>query len=238
MDTDMEHVDQHLWLQCEKSLAAGDNIEEPRKTARIGDEYQAKIPSLMKENERLQLICFPSCLDATTEVQDDILFGLSIPVTFVDSQNKNKEETMEMQANIKDPAKGQYGISGYGTDKDSILVPYSSGESWSKIDHDSFILGLYIFGKNFVLVNKFMGNKGMSNVISYYYGRFYRSSEHKKWSINIRKKKRKTFIPGKKIFKGWRQEELFSRLLPNVTDECKTHLTQVLFLQSLHNSHA
>ncbi|XP_076912877.1 uncharacterized protein LOC143571301 [Bidens hawaiensis] len=134
---------------------------------------------------------------------------------------KSKEETMETEAHVK----GKSGIFSCGTDNNLLAATFSSSkESWSAIEHDSFILGLYIFGKNLRVVNKFMGNKGLPNVLSYYYGKFYKSSEHQKWSMYRKKRVR----IGKKIFNGWRLHELLSRLLSNVTDECKASLTQVI----------
>ncbi|MFS7901719.1 putative transcription regulator Homeodomain-LIKE family [Helianthus anomalus] len=125
-------------------------------------------------------------------------------------------------------AKGEVCVVGCETDNGLVPVPCSSREEcWSVIEHDSFILGLYIFGKNLLVVNKFMGDKGMPNVISYYYGKFYRSGEHQQWSM-YRKNRIKKSLPGKKIFRGWRLQELLSRLLSNVTDECKASLTQVI----------
>lgn len=197
MDIDKKNVDKRgEWLQTEQSSAAGDVFGEPQKTPRIGDEYQAQIPSLMTENEPLQ--------SAKTEVQNQFEFDLSIPVIWVPKS----------------------GLLGSGNDNDLLPVPGSSAESWNVIEHDSFLLGLYIFGKNLRIVNKFVGNKGMPNVLSYYYGKFYRSGEHQKWSTYRKKRSRKS-VPGKKIFNGWRRQELLSRLLPNVTDECKTSLTQI-----------
>ncbi|KAJ0808274.1 putative transcription regulator Homeodomain-LIKE family [Helianthus annuus] len=129
-------------------------------------------------------------------------------------------------------AKGEFCVVGCETDNGLVPVPVpvpcsSREECWSAIEHDSFILGLYIFGKNLRVVNEFVGDKGMPNVISYYYGKFYRSGEHQKWSM-YRKKRIKQSLPGKKIFRGWRLQELLSRLLSNVTDECKASLTQVI----------
>ncbi|XP_076884812.1 uncharacterized protein LOC143534112 [Bidens hawaiensis] len=178
MDTDIEDVDKQVdWLHSEKYSAAGNIYGEPQKTTRIGDEYQAQIPSLMTENERLQLI------------------------------------------------KGKSGIIGCKADNNLLAAPCSSSkEPWSEIEHDSFVLGLYVFRKNLRVVNKFMGNKGLPKVLSYYYGKFYKSSEHQKWSMYRKKRVR----IGKKIFNGWRLHELLSRLLSNVTDECKASLTQVI----------
>ncbi|KAI3682752.1 hypothetical protein L1987_82971 [Smallanthus sonchifolius] len=222
MDKHIDDVDKRVeWLHSEQYSAAGNVFGEPQKTTRVGDEYQAQIPCLMTRNERLQLIKIPVCHDD----QNRFEFGLSIPITWVHNQQTNKEETMEIdQAN----AKGEYGIVGCGTDNNLLPVPCSSSkESWSAIEHDSFVLGLYIFGKNLRVVNKFMGNKGMQHVISYYYGKFYRSNEHQKWSMYLKKRISKS-VPGKKIFTGWRLHELLSRLLSNVTDECKASLTQVI----------
>ncbi|GJS24311.1 homeodomain-like protein [Tanacetum coccineum] len=227
MDKIMEDVDKRVrWLQSEQySSTAGGVLGEPQKTARVGDEYQAQIPSLMTRNERLQLILSPLCHDAKTDVRDQFDFGLSIHVSWVHNQHKkNKEETL-----IDIKAKGRKsGIFGYGIDHNVFHVPCSSNEeSWSELEHDSFILGLYIFGKNFRVVNCFMGNKGMPHVLSYYYGKFYRSEQHQKWSTYIKKGRTKS-SPGRKTLRGWRRQELLSRLFPHVSDECKTRLTQVI----------
>ncbi|GJZ65292.1 homeodomain-like protein, partial [Tanacetum coccineum] len=221
---DSEDVDKRVeWLQSEQYSAAGDIFGEPQKTARVGDEYQVQIPSLMNKNEQLKLISSPDCHDAKTDVQNHFKFDLSIPITWIHNHRQKKEETlMEIQA------KGKSGILGTGTDNGLLAVPcLSIEESWSLIEQDSFILGLYIFGKNLRVVNKFMGNKGMPHVLSYYYGKFCKSDQHQKWST-YRKNILMKCSPGKKFLRGWRRQELLSRLLPHVTDECKTQLTQVI----------
>ena len=222
----MEDVDKRIeWLHSERYDITGDIFGEPQKTTRVGCEYQAQIPSLITKHERLQLIKSPLCHDAKTDDQNHFEFGRSIPVTWVHSQHKNKEETL-----MEIKAKGKSGVSGSKIDHNLIPVPSSSNEeSWSELEHDSFVLGLYIFGKNFHAVDSFMGNKGMQNVISYYYGKFYRSEQHQKWSMYVKKRRTKS-SPGRKTLRGWRRQELLSRLLPNVTDECKTRLTQVFVI--------
>nr|XP_043610251.1 uncharacterized protein LOC122581982 [Erigeron canadensis] len=221
MGKKVEDVDKRVeWLHHEKYSASYDVFGEPQKTARIGDEYQAQIPSLLTENERLQLIALPVCHDFKTDVQNPFEFGLSIPVSWVQNQHKKLKKSVKS-------AEGKSGVLGSRKRNYMLPIPCTSNETWSKNEHDSFLLGLYIFGKNLHAVSKFVGNKGMSNVVSYYYGTFYRSKEHKKWSIYWKKRIRKYLIPGKKIFKGWRLQELLSRLLPNVSDKCKTRLTQV-----------
>nr|GEU40915.1 homeodomain-like protein [Tanacetum cinerariifolium] len=210
LDKNMEDVDKRVeWLHCESHFA-GDIFGEPQKTARIGDEYQVQISSLMTKNDEVK-----------TDDQDLFDFGLSIPVTWVRSQHNNKKEEI-----IRIQAKGKSVKIGSKRKNRSCALPGSSvEESWSVIEQDSFILGLYIFGKNLRVVNKFIGNKGMPNVISFYYGKFYRSVQHQNWSTYVKKRRTKS-SPGRKTLRGWRRQELLSRLLPNVSDECKTRLTQ------------
>ncbi|GJS24306.1 homeodomain-like protein [Tanacetum coccineum] len=216
MDRNMEDVDKRVeWLHCEPNFA-GDIFGEPQKTTRIGDEYQAQIPSLMTKNDEVKI-----------DDQDHFDFGLSIPVTWVRSQHKKKKKNKKKER-IAIEAKGKSGKIGSKRKNRLLALPCSSvEESWSVIEQDSFILGLYIFGKNLRVVNQFMGNKGMPHVISFYYGKFYRSEQHQKWSMYIKKRRTKS-SPGRKTLRGWRRQELLSRLLPNISDECKTRLTQVI----------
>lgn len=110
--------------------------------------------------------------------------------------------------------------------KGYCLVPGSLGESWSDIEEASFMLGLYIFGKNLVQVKKFIGSKKMGDLLSFYYGKFYRSDRYNRWS-ECRKIRSRRCIYGQRIFTGLRQQELFSRLLPHVSEECQNTLMEV-----------
>ncbi|XP_038875274.1 uncharacterized protein LOC120067768 isoform X2 [Benincasa hispida] len=114
--------------------------------------------------------------------------------------------------------------------KDNIngchLVPGVSGEPWSNIEEAGFLLGLYIFGKNLVLVKKFVGSKQMGDILSFYYGRFYRSEKYRRWS-ECRKARGRKCIYGQRLFKGWRQQELVSRLLLHVAEDNKNALMEV-----------
>ncbi|KAF4355155.1 hypothetical protein G4B88_027027 [Cannabis sativa] len=104
-------------------------------------------------------------------------------------------------------------------------IPSLPTDSWSNSEVDSFILGLYIFGKNFFQIKRFMGNKDMGEILSFYYGRFYRSDAYRRWS-DSRKIKRKKCVTGRKIFTGWRQQELLSRLSPHVPGDSQTSLLE------------
>lgn len=108
-----------------------------------------------------------------------------------------------------------------------FLVPGSSVDHWSDIEKDSFLLGLYIFGKNLVLVKKFIGSKQMGNILSFYYGKFYRSCRYIRWA-ECKRKKSKTGKLGEQLFTGLRQEVLLSRLLPQLSEEDQTILLEVI----------
>eukprot|EP00268_Persea_americana_P027123 TRINITY_DN26600_c0_g1_i1.p1 TRINITY_DN26600_c0_g1~~TRINITY_DN26600_c0_g1_i1.p1 ORF type:complete len:935 (+),score=194.86 TRINITY_DN26600_c0_g1_i1:172-2976(+) len=105
-------------------------------------------------------------------------------------------------------------------------VPGSSGGSWSEMEQESFLLGLYIFGKNFVQVKRFIGSKGMGDILSFYYGKFYRSEGNRRWS-ECRKMRSRRCIYGQRIFTGWRQQELLARLLPHTSENCANTLLEV-----------
>ncbi|KAA8543135.1 hypothetical protein F0562_021370 [Nyssa sinensis] len=117
-------------------------------------------------------------------------------------------------------------IGGNKMDNGYCLLPGSGGEPWRGIEHDSFLLGLYIFGKNLFLVKRFVKSKEMGDMQSYYYGKFYRSNEHCRWS-ECRKMRNRRCIHGQKIFTGWRQQELLSRLFSHVSEECRNMLMEV-----------
>ncbi|KAJ4847054.1 hypothetical protein Tsubulata_037447 [Turnera subulata] len=107
------------------------------------------------------------------------------------------------------------------------LVPGSLGNAWSDMEEASFLLGLYIFGKNLVQVKRFVDSKTMGDVLSFYYGKFFRSERYQKWS-ECRKMRSRRCIYGQRIFTGPRQQELLSRLLPQVSEECKSTLLEAV----------
>ncbi|XP_048324404.2 uncharacterized protein LOC107411936 isoform X1 [Ziziphus jujuba] len=109
--------------------------------------------------------------------------------------------------------------------KSGYPVPGLSSHSWSDAEVDSFLLGLYIFGKNFFQIQRFMETKDMGKILSFYYGKFYRSHAHRRWS-DCRKIKRRKYVTGRKIFTGWRQQELLSRLFPHVPEEVQNTLLE------------
>ncbi|KAL5566056.1 hypothetical protein UlMin_029220 [Ulmus minor] len=105
-------------------------------------------------------------------------------------------------------------------------VPGFSTDPWTDSEVDGFILGLHIFGKNFIQIKRFLGNKGRGEILSFYYGKFYRSDAYRSWSDG-RKLKRRKNVTGRKIFTGWRQRELLSRLSSHIPEESQNMLLEV-----------
>lgn len=105
-------------------------------------------------------------------------------------------------------------------------LPYSPIALWSDLEAEVFLLGLYIFGKNLNLLSRLLGTKTVGDVLAYYYGKFYRSNEYKRWS-DCRKAKTRKCILGERIFQGWRQQELISRLKSKIPKEAHDSLIEV-----------
>ncbi|URE00841.1 hypothetical protein MUK42_20187 [Musa troglodytarum] len=103
--------------------------------------------------------------------------------------------------------------------------PGMPSSSWSEDESQSFLLGLYIFGKNLVQVKNFVGCKKMGDILSYYYGKFYRSDAYRRLS-ECRKVRSRRCILGHRIFTGWRQQEILSRVLPKIPKEVQDSLLE------------
>ncbi|XP_074587227.1 uncharacterized protein LOC141843096 [Curcuma longa] len=106
-------------------------------------------------------------------------------------------------------------------------LPGTISSYWSYNEAQSFILGLYIFGKNLVQVKKFIGCKNMGDILSYYYGKFYRSDAYNRW-LECRKLKSRRCIFGHRIFTGWRQQEFVSRVLPKISKDAQDTLLEAI----------
>lgn len=107
-----------------------------------------------------------------------------------------------------------------------IPLPGSCKASWSDSESQSFLLGLYIFGKNLVQVQRFVESKDMGDVLSFYYGKFYRSDAQRRW-VECRKTRSRRCILGHRIFTGWRQQELLSRLQSGRSKDVQGSLLEI-----------
>ena len=143
-----------------------------------------------------------------------------IDVTSGDGKEEGEPENLVLEKDIMAVLQPEHGGKGH------CLVPGCLGDIWSNLEEAGFLLGLYIFGKNLVLVKKFIGSKQMGDILSYYYGRFYRSEKYCRWS-DCRKIKSRRCIYGQRIFTGLRHQELLSRLLPLVSEDCQNTIMEV-----------
>ncbi|MQL80012.1 hypothetical protein Taro_012446 [Colocasia esculenta] len=104
-------------------------------------------------------------------------------------------------------------------------VPGVPVTTWTEDEEKIFLLGLYIFGKNLVQVRRFMECKKMGDILSFYYGSFYRSDVHRRWS-ECRKMRSRKCIFGQRIFSGWRQNELLQRLDASLSEAGRSALLE------------
>ncbi|KAE9598255.1 putative transcription factor MYB/SANT family [Lupinus albus] len=221
-----------------------DILGDWEKVPRIGDEYQAKIPSLVEAiylpkpelpSPLVQAQCVTenSCgmLESFISEEGQVI---SYENALLVGEGKNVEKVSNFQSSSKcnetciivsyPEMKTEMDQSG---GKDLLVHGFSVDQSWTDFEYNRFLLCLYVFGKkNFKFVKKFVGGKNMGDIMSFYYGKFYRSKGYRRWSVS-RKLRSKRYICGKKMFTEWRQQELLSRLFPHVSGECQTMLVEI-----------
>ncbi|XP_062108612.1 uncharacterized protein LOC133819388 [Humulus lupulus] len=224
---------------------------------RVGSEYQVELPSLITVSEYLRLSNSLAEAEITYRGPQNILTGMPIPVVWISektAENKDLEEQEAFEGVIcvhisSEPKLEPLDVTSLngtklGESEDLLqnyakaelqpehggqcqfLVPGGLGDIWSRIEEASFLLGLYIFGKNLVVVKRFIESKQMREMLSYYYGRFYGSKRYRRWS-ECRKAKSRRSIFGQRIFTGLRHQELLSRLLLHVSEECRFIVLQI-----------
>ncbi|KAE8786266.1 hypothetical protein D1007_39870 [Hordeum vulgare] len=113
-------------------------------------------------------------------------------------------------------------------------LPCASTSLWSGIEAECFLLGLYVFGKNLSLLSRFVGNKTIGDVLSYYYGKFYKRDAYRRWS-DCRKARTRRCILGERIFTSWRQQEIISRLKSVILNEAHDSLVEIF--KSFNDGH-
>ncbi|MED6173445.1 hypothetical protein PIB30_059495 [Stylosanthes scabra] len=185
-----------------------DNKHRDKKAApRVGDQYQVEIPSLIAEPRISQSMK----ISRDSDKPEAVSLKLRIPLTRPHCKLKSSFETLEC-------------VTAPGGSR--LLPGLLSAPSWTDIERNSFLLGLYAFGKNLNTVKRFVGSKSMGDILSFYYGKFHRSEGYCRWSKS-RKWRSNRRIYGQKIFIGWRQQELLSRLSSNVSKECQTMVVEL-----------
>lgn len=224
-----------------------DSFGDPEVVPRVGDEYQAEIPSLSTAPYLSQIVTRDS--EIMVIEQESNSLGLPIPLKWAHCKFEGScgcgtlesvtsgvvPVNMELHTTSYGEEKNvggfsNFGLSSYG-EKDQprgkyLLPGLLDDQSWTDIEYNSFLLGLYVFGKRLNFLKRFVGSKNMGDILSFYYGEFYKSKEYCRWS-ECRKLRNKRCIYGQKIFTGWRQQEVLSRLFSHLPRECQTTLVEV-----------
>ncbi|WOL11831.1 hypothetical protein Cni_G20595 [Canna indica] len=205
------------------------NFDEPLIYTRIGDEYQVEIPLVATDLDCCELKPHLSKSSKILEVDHHVLIELSSPIMWVQhegghtrvdqdlanhSEERDGSESMDSTVLEDKTSTSTTDPQQLNEHKSYSPLPDSPFSSWSDDDKQSFLLGLYVFEKDLVQVKEFIECKKMGDILSYYYGKFYRSDAYLRWSELRKAKKRR--ILGHRIFTGRRQKELLSRVLPKV----------------------
>ncbi|KAL5541843.1 hypothetical protein UlMin_009553 [Ulmus minor] len=181
-----------------------DVFGQPDIIPRVGEDYQVELPSPMSKEEYMRRLKHEDDAEIAAGGPRSI-GGLPIPTVWIDEKA---------------------GISSDNGEKGQRLVPGCSNAKWSDIEEAGFLLGLYIFGKDFVKVKRFLESKEMGDIMSYYYGRFYGSERCSRW-IECRKSRNKRTVIGEKIFTGSTHQQLLARLLPPLSELLQRSLLEI-----------
>nr|XP_017225373.1 PREDICTED: uncharacterized protein LOC108201595 [Daucus carota subsp. sativus] len=180
---------------------------------RVGREFQAQIPDLITGPEYSSYLNRPVDTENKDHVPFDFFVGLPVPVTLIRDistvSEKKKDERLDFSAQSTDSL---------STDPCYVLVPGVCRDLWNDTEEASFLLGLYLFKKKFVELKEFVGSKKMGELLFFYYTAFYKSSGFNTWSTCGEGRKGKRAY-GTWLFKGFRHQELLSRLSPKVSEE-------------------
>ncbi|VFQ64661.1 unnamed protein product [Cuscuta campestris] len=211
------------------SPKAGGVFGEPQIFPRVGEQYQVDIPPYTQN---------------WTDDDDswDVFVGLHIPLRWANLGGKTTQKLDASQiassssgpksspdiiledgklinASIEDKQpKGE--CPGYCLLPDGIVDP------WTKNEKAGFLLGLYVFEKDFTHLKRFIQTKKACDIMSYYYGEFYGSDEYRRWSDGRKVRSRKC-VYGQKLFTGSRLQELLGRLLPHMSAERQNELLEL-----------
>ncbi|KAE9609591.1 putative transcription factor MYB/SANT family [Lupinus albus] len=222
-----------------------DVFGDPELFPRVGKEYQVEIPHLIYESGYSWFQNNLHQAESTVSTVHKFRVGLPIPIIWIKDEVENRKLESLKYASKSTEVTNKIDSSNLECTKETnvnreskierhekhrkkshFMVPGSASDNWNEIEEASFILGLYIFGKNLIQVRRFVGNKNMGDILSFYYGKFYKSDRYQRWS-GCRKVKSRKCIHGQKIFTGPRQQELLSRLQPNASEECRDKLLEL-----------
>ncbi|KAL5098004.1 hypothetical protein RYX36_002331 [Vicia faba] len=155
-----------------------------------------------------------------------------ISSTMKEVKKNKKDVDKKKRAEIPDlMSKIDYKLSleiSYNLKKAQPLYLYSNN-NLNKVEEASLILGLYIFGKDFVKVKRFIGTKSIGELKTFYYTKFYPSEDHKKWRIYKEARETIRGFNKQKLFTKVTHQHFLSRLLHNESVEhCCNKLLEVI----------
>ncbi|CAA6663454.1 unnamed protein product [Spirodela intermedia] len=242
-DTSSEHL-------SADSPGTNDIFEEQPIAPRIGEEYQVELPLLERRSQYLVPILSSVSVGTTNDTDFAVKIGLDIPVTWTLDRDELEPYVCTSGAEIADVELVRFDGGLYSTFHDSLNgraaevskthvngsvastykgelfdqkpnlgkrycpIPALPMTPWTDDEKKIFLLGLYVHEC-----------KRMGDILSFYYGSFYRSDAHRRWS-ECRKMRSRKYIYGQRIFSGWRHNELLQRLDQNLSEAGRSALVE------------
>ncbi|CAH8356043.1 unnamed protein product [Eruca vesicaria subsp. sativa] len=208
---------------------------DPKVEPRVGDEFQVEIPPMFSASERAVFLSTPPL--ALDDSSFSFLVGQPVQVMWIAKHPKGQangdddDDDVDMNQSLKSfrakrsrcSAKSDKNPKPKKQRLNLDALPEIPSSSWEDHEVASFVLGLYTFGKNFTQVKKFMESKGTGEILLFYFGKFYKSASYHTWTDSRKKRSRKC-VYGRKLYSGWRQQQLLSRLIPSVSDETQKQM--------------
>lgn len=122
--------------------------QSSKTTIRVGTKYQANIPTMVNEDERTDLFRFGSPIPVTWVCRDMKTVNEN-PIESDSSSDTETKKVDNMCSEVGGVEEMNLECKGEGL----LPVPSSYRESWVALEHGTFLLSLYIFGRNFGIMN-------------------------------------------------------------------------------------
>ncbi|KAL2619853.1 hypothetical protein R1flu_000058 [Riccia fluitans] len=105
------------------------------------------------------------------------------------------------------------------------FIPGMRMDSWSPAEAAYFRLAIFLLGKRFCEIAKFIGTKAVVDVSDYFYSKFVRSPAWGRWKA-AKSLRCKTAVRCEQIVEGWRQVELLRRLKLVTSDDAYVEIVK------------
>ncbi|XVF57486.1 hypothetical protein PTKIN_Ptkin06aG0209200 [Pterospermum kingtungense] len=221
-----------------------DIFGEPQLSVRIGEKYQAEIPPMITGSEHLRLLMDPFDSDGSTYLAHSFLLGLPVLVMWTHEQDIDSEEEgkgvssklddgtkLDEYVKSRKCRKGQSSkrkknseLIAEKSDARSVIEKGSKAENLEHGTASKTNLSQPFEGKGSHLIPGSSSDAWSNTEVDGFLLGL--SDRYRRWSDGQKRRSQRK-VYGRKIFTGWRQQELLSRLLTHAPDELQKNLEEV-----------